>query len=255
MKIKIAARVDKGARPYNDDRAMIGDEIVYSGLDETTVRTPALAVVCDGCGGYQGGGVAAETALAVLRREKETLLDGDEAAVERVFQQVEREIDARKAADPALSSMCSTVVGCVFREDAVLFFHAGDSRCYRCDSYGMAKMTVDHSLVQEMVDLGRLTEEEALVHPRRNVITRCLGVHGVAPEVHVAGEPIWEEETYLLCSDGFWEAVPPAQVRDVLSEDLTLQEKADRLVDLAIELGSDDNVTVCLCQRLPEGEN
>ncbi|MBR5093756.1 MAG: serine/threonine-protein phosphatase [Oscillospiraceae bacterium] len=252
MKLEMAARVDQGRRPYNDDRAMLIDQILESGVARARGGTPVAAVVCDGCGGYRGGGYAAETVLGALKDALPALLSGVEQTMQGVFASAEEAIDQGKRAYPPYADMCTTIVGCVFLEEGTRIFHAGDSRCYRYDGYSLARMTVDHSLVQEMVDMGRLTEEEAAVSPRRNVITRCMGIHALAPDIYVSSAPIWEGETYLLCSDGFWESVTPAQIKEMLARDIPLAEKAEELVELALSQGSDDNVTVCLVTRIPE---
>lgn len=247
MKLDFACRVDIGIRETNDDRALLLGRVYDQESGSGEQETPALVAVCDGCGGYAGGGIAAETVLNVLNQalpdtlaDPESLKDALEAAREEVF--------ARKEQSPKLFQMCTTIAGCVFAEDKTLIFHAGDSRVYRYDGFSLTRMTMDHSIVQEMVNMGRLTEEEARRSPSRNVITRCIGVDCLPPDIYISRAAIAPGEVYLLCSDGLWEYLEDHQIMEVLSsagEDP--EAAAHRLVTMALEQGSNDNVTVCLC--------
>ena len=251
MKLDFACEVNIGPRPSSDDRAMILGQILDQRFLAGEARTPAAAVVCDGCGGYLGGGVAAQTVLETLSARGPGLYDGAEALAQ-ALEAAQRELLGKKAEVYSLREMCTTVAGCLFTEEAVTLFHSGDSRIYRFDGSYLARMTVDHSMVQEMVELGMISEKQALSHPRRNVITRCLGIDCRPPEIQVRG-PIRPGEIYLLCSDGLWEALRPEQIEKILASPLSLGEKARLLVRAALELGSEDNITACLCQR-PGGQ-
>lgn len=247
MKLEFACRVDIGIRESNDDRALIPGKLLNMQIDSVSAEAPAAAIVCDGCGGYDGGGVAAETVLqTVAQALPETLADPKRLA--QVLEAAKEAVFAKKEELPQFSAMCTTVAGCVFREEATVIFHAGDSRVYRFDGNRLARMTVDHSLVRMMIDLGRITEEESRTDPRRNVINRCIGIDCEAPEIYVTG-PIEPGEIWLLCSDGLWEALEDERIRMLLDMDFDLQEKADLLVREALRRGSDDNTTACLITR------
>ena len=246
MKLEFACRVDIGIRESNDDRALIPGRIANMESCSCEGETPAAAVVCDGCGGYAGGGVAAQKVLSVLERaDPETLADPEGLAA--ALEEARQEVYAKKAELPHYAAMCTTVAGCVFCEDRTLIFHAGDSRVYRYDGASLARMTVDHSVVQSMVDMGQLTEEEARLSPQRNTISRCIGVDCPPPDIYISNSPIGPGEIYLMCSDGLWESLPDRQIKQLLSEGGSLPELADRLVEAALRAGSDDNTSVCLC--------
>lgn len=246
MKIDFACRVEQGARKYNDDRALILSRIVDRSSFWGEGGVPALAVVCDGCGGYAGGGVAAEAVLSVLAQAlPETLADPERLA--EVLEAARRAVYDKKRELPQFSEMCTTVAGCVFCEDNTVIFHAGDSRVYRYDGTSLAQMTVDHSVVQSMVDAGRISVEEAHISPQRNTINRCIGVDCLPPEIYISKSPIMPGETYLICSDGFWECLRDEEIKQLLSRGGTPAEQAERLVDYALQAGSDDNISVCLC--------
>ena len=102
-------------------------------------------------------------------------------------------------------------------------------------------------------DIPMIREDEALTHPRRNVITRCLGIECQPPEIRSSSGPIRPGEIFLLCSDGLWEALTPAAIRQILASPQSLGEKARALVRSAAENGSADNITACLCS-CPGGE-
>ena len=252
MKLEFACEVNIGPRPTNDDRAMILGEILDQRFLEGEAQTPAAAVVCDGCGGYAGGGTAAQTVLEVLRAGGPGIFESADALA-NLLEKAQRELMRKKAEVPALREMCTTVAGCLFLEKSLIVFHSGDSRIYRFDGSHLARMTVDHSVVQEMVDLGMIREDEALTHPRRNVITRCLGIECQPPEIRSSSGPIRPGEIFLLCSDGLWEALTPAAIRQILASPQSLGEKARALVRAAAENGSADNITACLCS-CPGGE-
>lgn len=245
MKIDFAAQVDIGIKETNDDRVLTDGKVLNMNSCSGTVDTPAIAVVCDGCGGYLGGGIAAETVLELLSYENPTDL-ADVEYLARVLDNCHQAIVEKQTEMPKFSKMCATVAGCVFFNDSIIIFHSGDSRVYRYDRWGLARITKDHSVVQEMIDMGEITSEEALKHPKRNLITRCIGIEGLPPEVYVLHSPINPGEKYLLCSDGLWESVSESEIKDLLDSGLPLKEVADKLVHNALLNGSDDNISVCI---------
>ena len=246
MEIEFACRVAQGVRDYNDDRALIVGRILDQETFGGTGGAPSVAAVCDGCGGYAGGGTAAETVLSVLDQALPEIL-ADPGRLAEVLEAARQAVYGKKREMPQFSEMCTTVAGCVFREDSTVIFHAGDSRVYRYDGLSLAQMTVDHSMVQSMVDVGQLTAEESQSSPQRNIINRCIGIDCPPPEIYISNSPIMPGETYLLCSDGFWECFRSEEIKRLLSQGGDPVQLAERLVDSALQAGSDDNITVCLC--------
>ena len=246
MKIDFAARVDIGTKETNDDRILIDGKVLDTGTLNGTIEIPSIAVVCDGCGGYYGGNIAAQTVLELLSKEDPSKLS-DPRYLEYVLDNCQLAVMKKKEEMPRFSEMCTTIAGCVFCSDKILFFHSGDSRVYRLDQWGIAKMTKDHSVVQDMIDMGEITPEEAMTHPRRNVITRCIGIKGRSPEIYVAHTSVHSGEKYLLCSDGLWESVSESQIKELLNSNIPLQQMADDLVQMALRQGSDDNISACIC--------
>lgn len=251
MKIDFAARVEIGPKETNDDRALVGGQILDMAACSGSFELPAVVAVCDGCGGYAGGGIAAQTVLELLSRETPGALS-DPDALSRVLRTCQDAVMEKKRAMPQYAAMCTTIAGCVLCNDSILLFHAGDSRVYRYDGWGLARMTIDHSVVQGMVDMGQITEEEALTNPHRNVINRCIGMHCPPPEIYVSHGAMQPGETYVLCSDGLWESVRDAEITQILSSGVPLPQMADTLVQRALEQGAEDNISVCICSAQGE---
>lgn len=246
MKIDFAARVEIGTKETNDDRVLIDGQILDTSSRNGELLLPAIAVVCDGCGGYDGGGIAAQTVLELLSYETPESL-GDTNYLSQVLDNCTQAVLKKKIEMPSYSKMCTTIAGCIFLNNSIILFHSGDSRVYRYDGWVLARMTVDHSAVQQMIDMGQITEEEALTSPNRNVITRCIGVPCPPPEIYVANTAIAPGEKFLLCSDGLWESVSAEQIKEILSRDIPIDEIVDVLVETALNQGSDDNISACIC--------
>lgn len=246
MKIDFAARVDKGTKETNDDRILIEGKVLDTGILSGTIDIPSVVAVCDGCGGYAGGNIAAQTVLEFISKEDPGNLS-NQTYLAKVLNDCQMAVMKKKEEIPSLSKMCTTVAGCVFCSDSILLFHSGDSRVYRFDQWGISKMTKDHSVVQEMIDMGTITSEEALKHPRRNVITRCIGINGEPPEIYVSHTSLNSGKKYLLCSDGLWESVSESQIIELVGSNMSLQQIVDELVQMALRQGSNDNISACLC--------
>lgn len=248
MKINYSVKVDIGQKETNDDRVLISDKIVNISIDTGTMESPGVAVVCDGCGGYAGGDIAAQTVLETIKDENvDELLDVNYLAY--VLKKCKEKVFIKKEEMPQFTAMCTTIAGCIFGEDKTVIFHSGDSRVYRFDGTYIAQMTIDHSAVQGMVEMGEITEDEAMINPRRNVITRCIGIDCLPPDIYVSNCPISPGEMYIICSDGLWECMRNEQIVEILSRDTSLEDKARDMVETALANGSDDNISICICAR------
>ena len=246
MKIYYAGRVEKGNRESNDDRALMGREILNQSSACGETEFPFLMAACDGCGGYDKGDYAAQTTLEYLSRfDIGDLLD--EEKLHEALEKCNEEILSLKERQPDCAKMCTTIAGCLFDEDRTIIFHSGDTRVYRFDGKYMNQLTKDHSVAQKLVEEGVLSEEEMGNHPSQGVITRCIGEKCLPSEISVSAVPIQPGEIYMICSDGFWEVFTREEVKQLLSSDLGLSEKVDYLIQEALSHGSEDNISVCLC--------
>ncbi|WP_241901517.1 PP2C family protein-serine/threonine phosphatase [Nocardioides houyundeii] len=206
---------------------------------------PWLLTVCDGVGGAARGDIASSTAVSVIRRLDEP--PGDLSAddlLARVAGSVHRahdRIGELVEEDPSISGTSTTATLALFDGHALGIAHVGDSRAYLWRSGEISQLTHDHTFVQGLIDEGRITEEEARVHPHRNLILKALdGVHDPAPDLFVV--VVQEGDRLLLCSDGACGVLPDARLRDILGRG-TPDYAAVELVRASLEAGSTDNVT------------
>ena len=195
-------------------------------------------------GGAQAGEVASKIAV-------ESFVEGlpdDGTPEERlsvVVQRANREIHDRSHTEVESAGMGTTVTAAYLDEDSVALAHVGDSRAYLLRDGELSRLTEDHSLVEELLRGGKLTEEEALEHPQRSVITRALGIEPIV-EIDTWTYPLRPGDVVLLCSDGLTSMISEQQVQEVLVEAPDLDTAADRLIDAANEAGGRDNITVVL---------
>jgi protein phosphatase len=148
--------------------------------------------------------------------------------------------------------MGTTFSGILVHENQLLMAHIGDSRIYRKRGKSMKQITKDHTFVQKLLDLGRITEDEAAHHPRRSVLMRVLGDVSEKPELDVEVFDAKAGDRWLICSDGLSGVVPEIIIRNILLSDENSEEAAELLVREALEYGAPDNVTVVLMDVVPE---
>lgn len=215
-----------------------------SGNEDATFARPPVFVLADGMGGAQAG----EVASAIVARTFEQGLPAEGTAEERLAETVQhanREIHERQLVEQEHAGMGTTVTAAYLDQDSVAIANVGDSRGYLFRDGELKRLTNDHSLVQELVSKGELTDEEALEHPQRSIITRALGPEAVV-EVDTWSYPLRPGDVVMLCSDGLTDMIPERQVQQALAESATLSAAADRLVDEANAAGGRDNITVVL---------
>ena len=211
-----------------------------------------LALVCDGMGGAQGGDTASYIAKKVIAetiQEKYCDTMGSEAAkilVRESVLQANHAIYETARDDPELAGMGTTVVLALLYQNHAYVAHVGDSRLYRYRNHQLVQLTRDHSYIQEMVDRGELSPDQARVHPDRNFITRAVGVQwDVEIDLHVLElEP---GDRLLLCTDGLSSTCTDEQIGEVLSQN-PLEESAEIRVRLANQGGGHDNITVVIVE-------
>lgn len=213
----------------------------------TLPDSSVLAVVCDGMGGANSGNIASQKATEVItsffERSYRKGLDaaGITALLQSAILSANIEIFDLASKKKELSGMGTTVVAAYVSNEFTVISHIGDSRAYLIDTE-VTQLTRDHSVVQFLVENGKLTYEEARVHPRRNVITRALGIEA---EVLVdSGEfKIKEGQSLLLCSDGLSNFITKEEIKDIF-DNLDIQDVVKALVDKANNNGGGDNITV-----------
>ncbi len=211
-----------------------------------------VAVLADGMGGYNAGEVASGMAVdhlngAVCAHVRASGVDGLAAALCEHALGANRAIHHAANNNPEYSGMGTTLVMCVFRGDRVWMGHIGDSRGYRLRGDTLVQLTRDHSLLQDYLDAGLMTEEEAATSDLRSVVTRAMGVEPQV-ELDVQEQKVEPGDVYLLCSDGLSDMVDDATLRELLLAEPDLQRAADTLVAAANARGGRDNIAVLLAR-------
>jgi serine/threonine protein phosphatase PrpC len=234
-----AAVTDRGRkRPSNEDA------FGYSVED-------GVYVVCDGMGGAAAGEVASSIAVdEVLRllsaRDRIAPLP---AVAEEAIGTANQAIFSRSQRNLKLSGMGTTLVALVVEEKRAWVLNVGDSRCYRLRSGRLEQLTLDHSLVEEQVRIGRMSRAEALRSPLRNMITRALGT-----QTHVTPDCFQFEaelgDIFLLCSDGLTRELADTQIQSLLAVNLPLADRCTRLIEAAKKAGGHDNITAILVEAV-----
>ena len=243
--MKIAALTDIGScRQENQDNYCARQLVDGTGW----------GLVCDGMGGANGGRVAStlatQTMLRYFDHSLRTIENGEEKAfMMRAFDNANRAVYEKATSDPEVLGMGTTGVCALQRGNLAHIVHAGDSRAYLWHDGAIRQLTRDHSMVQQLVEAGSITPEQAASHPGKNLITRALGVReDVRPEYQKlelkAGDKL------LLCTDGLTNMVPDEAIAATLSN-TGFFAAAERLVQMALEGGGTDNVTVLLLGMEP----
>ncbi|MFY9580469.1 MAG: Stp1/IreP family PP2C-type Ser/Thr phosphatase [Gaiellaceae bacterium] len=210
--------------------------------EDAYVVEPPLFAIADGMGGAQAGEVASRLAAAALK-ESGAGAGGAERIV-ALIQEANRRVYNRSSTDPNTSGMGTTITVALVEDDRVAFGHVGDSRAYLIRDGRMEQLTEDHSLVNELLKSGKLSQEEAESHPQRSVITRALGTD---PDVDVDtfSVPAQTGDIFLLCSDGLTDMVSEDAIFDVVEGNRDDIDGALRaLVRAANRGGGEDNITV-----------
>ena len=246
--IEVANVSDTGLkRPHNEDSA-----VTDTGL--------GLAVVADGMGGYKAGEVASAIAAQLILNEVRAGIAGGDAAgaaanaglsrasllIRDAVAKANAEVFRTAQEVPQCQGMGTTVVVVFYHGNKVSIAHVGDSRVYRLRGADFKQITRDHSLIQELIDRGFFTPEEAAENTPKNLVTRALGIEQ-SVEVDVQEQDLESGEIYLLCSDGLNDMVDDEEIHLTLSKySANLLQAATELVRLANEKGGKDNVSVVL---------
>jgi serine/threonine protein phosphatase PrpC len=217
--------------------------------EDAYVLEPPLFAVADGMGGARAGEIASSLAAAALQESDGNGASG-EARVAALIEEANRRVFRRATEDREASGMGTTMTVALVEEDRVAIGHVGDSRAYLIREGRLEQLTDDHSLVAELVRSGKLTPEEAEIHPQRAVITRAVGTE---PDVDVdtfsvQGEP---GDLFLICSDGLTDMVDEATILAAVEQNRgDLKAAAKELVSAANRVGGEDNITVVFFELL-----
>ena len=244
MNYTFFTRTDPGrARENNEDAVAVDDDT-------------QLCVLADGMGGYNAGEIASGMATAFIKSEMARWLSeaGRHAKIKEIRRALEicvdnanRSIFNASDSNPQYSGMGTTLVVGVFHGATLILGHIGDSRCYRLRNAELSQITKDHSLLQEQIDAGLITQEQASSSTIKNLVTRALGVED-AVMLELNEHNIEVGDCYLMCSDGLSDMVDDAQIASILGGPIPMEQKADSLVAAANENGGRDNISVLLVE-------
>ena len=237
--MRIVSKTDKGkTRRSNQDAYATGE----------LCETMSWAVVCDGMGGVQGGNVAAVTAVKVVSEHiSNSFREGMSSTsirimLETAISKANIEVYDLAQSSEILKGMGTTIVACVIKDAVAHIVHVGDSRAYLVSDSKVEQVTKDHSLVQSLIDQGKITEQEAVHHPQKNIITRALGVED---RILVDYDEVMlcEGESLMICSDGLTNCVDSEQLLSIVKNN-KFYDYPDLLVKQANSNGGTDNITV-----------
>jgi protein phosphatase len=242
LTIELSAAVDPGrARSNNEDSVALDNEV-------------ALAVLADGMGGYNAGEVASNMATSFIRTElgrwlREAQAHASDTEIRRAMDicvdNANRAIFNAANSNPQYAGMGTTLVVAVFRENRLLVGHVGDSRAYRMRGGRLQQITRDHSLLQEQIDAGLITPEQAAFSANKNLVTRAVGVEDtVLLETHQ--HEVQPGDIYLMCSDGLSDMLDDASIGQLLLAHDSLTGACQALIDAANDAGGKDNISVVL---------
>ncbi|MBQ4427742.1 MAG: Stp1/IreP family PP2C-type Ser/Thr phosphatase [Oscillospiraceae bacterium] len=214
---------------------------------------PRVLLVCDGMGGAKGGAVASDLAIKTFRTAsggslRAGMQPGEiAAALQGAVRTANTAVYELSLADEHLSGMGTTLVGAAVNGDVAVVVNVGDSRCYKLHNGGIRQVTKDHSLVENMIDRGEITRAESYSHPNRNLITRAVGTMAEV-ESDVFTERLTDGDSLLLCSDGLSNVVTEHEMLEkAVSE--SPESAAKALLELALNRGAPDNVTVVILRK------
>lgn len=223
--------------------------VVRERNEDSYLASSPLFAVADGMGGHQAGEVASRI---VLETVEERHRDDERPDLRETINQANRAVLDRAAGDEGLAGMGTTLTLLRMEDSGFRLAHVGDSRAYRLRDGELEMLTVDHTLVNRMVHEGKLTEDEARIHPHRSILTRALGVEAEL-EVDLAVLDVEPGDRILLCSDGLTGVVADERIKTILEEEADPQAACDALIAAAIEGGGPDNITAVILD-LEEGD-
>lgn len=244
MNYTFYTRTDPGRARENNEDALAVDDMTQ------------LCVLADGMGGYNAGEIASGMATAFIKSEMARWLSeaGRHAKIREIRRALEicvdnanRSIFNASDSNPQYSGMGTTLVVGVFHGARLVLGHIGDSRCYRLRNGELSQITKDHSLLQEQIDAGLITQEQAASSSIKNLVTRALGVED-AVMLELNEHEVEAGDCYLMCSDGLSDMVDDTEIASILGGPISMEDKADGLVAAANGHGGRDNISVVLVQ-------
>src|SRR5579864_626106 len=244
--LEAASLTDVGLQRANNE-----DSYLYWEPDseEAFLVKGRLAVVADGMGGYEGGQEASRLAVDTVRFVYDRDFNGDpQQALIAAFESAHANIHRFAVEHPEFQGMGTTCTALSIVDNRLYFAHIGDSRLYLVRGEAITRLTRDHSYVGRLVESGIVRSEDAESHPQRHILTAALGSgREVLPDIAPLPVALQEGDTLVLCTDGLWSLVPESELRGI-AQSSPPQQACNELVNLALERGGPDNITVLILQ-------
>ena len=237
-----AALTDVGIKRNNNEDSYI---VNTEGKDK-------LFIVADGMGGHNAGEVASLEACRIIESHVMNTEGNIEDVLKTAVEKANRDLFIRASENEGMRGMGTTIDALVATDDCIYVAHVGDSRVYVITDGDMRKITKDHSIVGMMVDSGSITEEEAKIHPQRNLITRAVGT-AMTVDVDIVKEEIHTRQWILMCTDGLTNMVAKDEIHSIFKECEDADAIAKTLVEKAKQNGGDDNITVVVIKMKKGG--
>ena len=207
-----------------------------------------LYLVADGMGGCNAGEVASSTAISAFVEAMENAENGETLdKMMSAIAQCNKKVYQKSRENVEFLDMGTTLVAVTVENEKMFIVHVGDSRVYLFRENNLQQITTDHSYVMELVKIGSITREEAEVHPKRNIITRAIGIREEV-EADTVIEDVKQRDKILLCTDGLSNMVSKGEMTKILIEQCSTEEKVKKLVVLANEKGGLDNISLILIE-------
>lgn len=240
---------DQGrVRPYNEDTGG-----VVCNQDKQ-----ALYIIADGMGGHNAGDVASAMVLQYFqthwsKEQRLTRVDDVEQYLTQSLQNVNERIFQKALENKAYRGMGTTVVAVIVVDGMAVVAHVGDSRCYKISGKNLRQITKDHSLVNVLVSVGEITEQEASIHPKKNILTRAVGTDQ-SIDIDVTMVSCEPGEQLLLCTDGLTNKLSDEDIQTIIQSAGTLHEAGETLIAEANARGGEDNISLVLISEETGGE-
>lgn len=235
----IECRTDKGKiRDINEDYITVFKTNKYS-----------LIIVADGMGGHNAGEIASKMASLAIRdyvAENFIVYDDKEELLRDALLKANTIVYKESLNNSEYNGMGTTITCCLISNCDLYFGHVGDSRAYIVNKNGIKKITEDHSFVQELINKGTISENEAFAHPQRNLITRAIGIEEYVA-IDTKHETFDKEDYLLLCTDGLTSYLNNEEIKDIIIQNGL--GAVDKFIDIANERGGSDNISVIIAKR------
>lgn len=245
--MEFAALTDVGRhRKNNEDNYFIYHNEMLAG-----------GMVADGMGGENSGEIASKMAVDIIKHHIicnfDPSMDYMQIAeiIREAYLVANREI-YKQSQKQENEGMGTTATLAIVYDNKLIIAHVGDSRCYCVDDNGINQLTTDHSYVGELLRSGKISENDAMYHPNKNMITRALGAEPMIKiDMNITS---YNNQTILLCSDGLTNMISDEQIYDILKQSITLDSAIDKMIELANKKGGNDNITAIVFKN-SKGEN